>query len=127
VNNDILDFFKTAAPRQSQLIGAAAGAGTGLGIHLLRTRGKTTSNRQKQLKVEIAKQKIEVKNNPSPRNLRRLKLLEIQHSIAEKFKKYPAASAILPTATGAIVGAGVGPRVAPAIRKMKQRWSQSKN
>lgn len=127
MNNDTFEFFKTATPRKSQLIGAAAGAGAGLGIHLLRTRGKDVSVRQKQLKVEIAKQKVEVKNNPSPRNLRRLKLLEIQHSLAEKFKKYPAASAVLPMAAGAAVGTGVGPRVAPAIRKMKQAWSPSKN
>lgn len=110
---DTMTFFKTAG-KAPAIIGSLWGGAFGAGLQRGSLKAKTQeglSRGQDTLKREIAKQKLEVKFNPTPRTHRRLKELEISYRVATFFAKHPAAATLGSAGAGAVVGGLAGRRI----------------
>jgi hypothetical protein len=104
-----LEFFKTGS---APVVGAAIGAGIGA-MHQSQLLGTDeVSPRQKRLLLDIAKQKLEVRAEPSSVNVRRLKHLQLQYRVASWMKGHPttavAASGLLGATIGGLAGRRIG-------------------
>lgn len=108
-----MTFFKTAGNAPAiigSLWGGAFGAGLQRSALKKRTKEGLTKS-QDTLKREVAKQKLEVKLNPTPRTHRRLKELELSYRVASFFNKHPAAATLGSAGIGALVGSVAGRRI----------------
>ena len=108
-----MTFFKTAGKGPAiigSLIGGSFGAGIQQGALRKKVKEGLTSG-QEALKREVAKQKLEVKLNPTPRTHRRLKELEMSARVASFLSKHPAAATLGSAGAGAFIGGVAGRRI----------------
>ena len=108
-SEETFEFIKTG---QGAATGALMGAGAGIGLQAMRLKGKNTSVRQQRLALDIAKQRLEVRDNPSSGNVRKLKILQLQHRVATFLKQRPglalAGSGLAGAAVGGFTGKNIG-------------------
>jgi uncharacterized protein YcfJ len=108
-----MTFFKTAGISPTAL-GAVGGGFLGAGIQgtRLAKKGKEgLTQGQRRLRLSIAKQKLEVRANPSPRNYRKLKELEVGYRVATYLSKHPALATAGSVGAGALIGGMAGRRI----------------